>query len=114
MSVLAVQFVLITVVAAVVISVTQPVGLHTDVGRLALEVATRAGGGGVLTALQGFVRGLVVATVVYAVTHLAGRKRSSIQVRSGQNRSHVSRLRSLRPNLGSFVGRNPKTKKGDK
>ena len=91
MPVLAVQFVLVTVVATVVISVTQPVGLHADVGRLALEVAARTRGGRVLTAIQRFVRGLVVATVVYAVTHLAGRRRSSIQVRLGQNRSHGSR-----------------------
>ena len=81
-AVFAVQLILVTIVAAVVVAVAQPVWLHADVGRLALAMTSRTRGGCVLTPLQRLVRGLVVATVVDTVTHLVCIDRQSSGRRS--------------------------------
>lgn len=60
---------LVRVVATVIVAVAEPVGLHTDVSGLALEVVSRARAI-VRTVGVALVRGLVVLTVVHAVTEL--------------------------------------------
>lgn len=61
--------VLVTVVSTVVVAITQPVRLHTDVGLLTFEVL--GGTGGVAaTALVSLVRRHIVLTVIHTIAHL--------------------------------------------
>lgn len=63
------QRVLIAVVTAVVVSITQPVWFYTDVCLFALEMVHRAGCVA-WTAIMSLIRSHVVFTIVDAITDL--------------------------------------------